>query len=174
VRDDGSCQQSAFSRKTKNQALRTKYSSLLPIRNPKSAISLYPDGWENLGVQRKQGIAILGLRHPDDMIEATLYWSPAGDTIDVMTVGDVEQANLAPIYSDKVGVPQPILIRGKAGFKIPIQGGPLGVDDPNLVGGVYVFAIPFGGDWYKIKLRATASSEEGLAKAEKLLDNYRW
>jgi hypothetical protein len=135
---------------------------------------LYPDGWNNLGVSVRGPITSLGLRKGKGAIEVTLYWTAADRPISPETVGQVEWSALGSLYGDKLGRPVAVTVRGKPGYRLKISGGPLGESEPGLVGVVYVFAVKVGQDWWKIKLRATASDMDKLAEVEKLLDNYRW
>jgi hypothetical protein len=135
---------------------------------------LYPDGWENLGVTDRGPVTSLGLRKGQGAIEVTLFWTVPDGPITPETVGQVEWSALSSLYGDKLGRPEPVVVRGKPGYRLTISSGPLGKGGPELVGVVYVFAVKTGDDWWKIKLRATAHDKEKLAEVERLLDNYRW
>jgi hypothetical protein len=135
---------------------------------------LYPDGWENLGVNVRGPVTSLGLRKGQGAVEVTLFWTASDVPISAETVGEVEWSALSSLYGDKLGRPEPVAVRGKPGYKLKIGGGPLGKDKPELVGLVYVFAVKSERGWWKIKLRATARDKEKLAEVEKRLDNYRW
>lgn len=135
---------------------------------------LYPDGWENLGVRPGNPVTSLGLRKGQGVVEATLYWTVPDGPVNAETIGETEWSGLSSLYGNKLNRPEPIVVRGKPGFKLKISSGPLGEGGSELTGVVYVFAIKSGRDWWKVKLRATVGEKDNLAEVERLLDNYRW
>jgi hypothetical protein len=135
---------------------------------------LYPDGWQNLGVTVRGPITSLGLRKGSGAIEVTLYWTAPDDPISAETIGQIEWSALRSLYGDKLGLPEPVIVGAKPGYRLTISGGPLGEGGAELTGVVYVFAVQAGGAWWKIKLRATARDRASMAEVEQLLGNYRW
>lgn len=135
---------------------------------------LYPRGWEAPEVRPGSPISSVGVRNKQGDLEVTLYWTAVDTPVDTETIGEVEWSALSPLYGNKLSRPEPIVVRGKPGFKMKIGTGPLGEGAPDLTGVVYVFAVKSGQDWWKIKLRATVDKKDSLAEVEKLLDNYRW
>jgi len=134
----------------------------------------FSEGWEVLGVRAQGPVTSLGLRHRKDGTEVTLYWSKPDQPISAETIGRTEWQGLEGLYGDKIGQPEPVTVRGKKGFRLALEGGPLGTDEPGLVGVVYVFAVEADGQWWKIKVRATAKGKDKLTDVVKLLDGYRW
>ena len=143
--------------------------------HPESAVGFhFPAEWTNLGVSNRGQITSLGLRKGEGEIEVTLYWSAPDEAINEQSIGQIEWTGLKTIYADKVGSPKPITAGQKAGYRLAIDSGPLGKEESGLKGVVYVFAVNSKDTWWKIKLRATASTPEQFAEIAKLLDNYRW
>jgi hypothetical protein len=145
------------------------------LHKPSGVGFVYPDGWERTPLRSEGPLTSFGLNKQTPRATVTLYWTESDQPLDGATVGQNEYEALRPHYGTKLGKPEPIQVGGQKGFKLSIDGGPLGQIESDLVGVIYVFAVRKGGQWWKVKLRATVPGRENLALlVEPLLANYRW
>jgi hypothetical protein len=133
------------------------------------------EDWEVLPPQTVRGSSFLTLRQPEAENEVTISWTALG--VPMEEALKLEVALLTMLYGqDKVGKPEPIMAKGKAGSKITVDGGP--TRDGREAGVVYLFETgPDDKNRWKVKVRGTVlrvKQAEGVAAVEKLLEGFEW